>query len=411
MNSKDLYQLKREFLEYCELDKGQSLLTIAGYDRYLTRFLTWLKTYLGSELRAQSFRNPKPETCDPGPADITQEAVRQYKLYINRLTDREGRELKRTTQNYHMLALRSFLRHLAFRGVNSLMPEKVAIAKTGDREVTFLESDEIQRVLEVPDDKKITGVRDRTILEILFSTGMRVSELAALNVDDINFERGEIAVLGKGKKLRVVFLSDSALHWIGQYIRTRGIIQRSKIKDQNDNSKCKNSSPPIKSGENNITRAQRELSNNEAIKQWNNEPLFHSPKGERLTVRTIERIVAKASRKAGIAKHVSPHTLRHSFATDLLVNGADVRSVQSLLGHSSITTTQVYTHITDKHLREVHQAFHGKMLNQNSNLKNQNDSAKSKILDSAIVSPAGSTDEAISEKDCHVASPAPRNDA
>lgn len=335
----DLFELKREFLEYCELDKGQSNLTISNYDRYLSKFLEWLKNYRSEDsgLRAseteESDLNPKnlkPKTQVLLPSAITQESVREYRLHVNRLSDRTGRELKKTTQNYHILALRAFLRYLAGRGISSLSPEKVSVAKTGDREITFLESEEVSSLLSAPDENFESGVRDMAILEILFSTGMRVSELNRLNIGDINFERGEIAVLGKGKKLRVVFLSEKSIETIKKYLDERGYIQTKKSEE---------------------------------------EPLFLSKKGSRLSVRSIERIVKKYSLKAGLAKKVSPHTLRHSFATDLLISGADVRSVQSLLGHSSITTTQVYTHVTDQHLREIHQKFHGRSL-EKSEIRN-----------------------------------------
>lgn len=317
----DIFKLKREFLEYCELDRGQSVLTIANYDRYLSKFLNWLKVY-----RTEQLKEGEEESPELKPDSIDQEAVRQYRLHINRLQDRKGRELKTTTQNYHMIALRAFLRYLSFRGVPSLSPEKINIAKTGDREITFLSADELEKMLSTPPTDNIIGLRDRALLETLFSTGMRVSEISALNFEDINFENGEIAVLGKGKKLRVVFLSPSALNWIDQYLKNRDKISEST----------------------------------------EGEPLFISNKKTRLSVRTIERIVTRYATLSGFSKKVSPHTFRHSFATDLLSAGADVRSVQSLLGHSSITTTQIYTHVTDKHLREVHQAFHGTTKKNNS---------------------------------------------
>lgn len=341
---KGLFDLKREFLEYCELDKGQAVLTIANYDRYLTRFFEFLKEFKEREISndklqiSNKIQNPndqmtndqmndkwqmKNDKSELLPADISQESVRQYRLHVNRLQDRKGRELKGSTQNYHILALRAFLRYLSFRGIQSLPPEKVSIAKTGDREITFLESDELEAILNKPDTSKLGGLRDRAILETLFSTGLRVSELAALNSNDINFERGEIAVLGKGKKIRVVFLSEKALSFIDQYLKNRGFETQDQAKEL---------------------------------------PLFISSKNSRFSVRSIERIVAKYAAACGLSKRVSPHTLRHSFATDLLIAGADIRSVQSLLGHSSITTTQVYTHVTDQHLREIHQKFHGKRM-------------------------------------------------
>jgi len=348
---KSLYDLKREFLEYCELDKGQSLLTIANYDRYLTRFLEYLEQFKKTEIQNSKIKNqnttnvegpsqlPNQPTCLPAgkatnhqlvPEDITQETVRQYRLHVNRLLDKKGRELKNSTQNYHILALRAFLRYLSFRGVHSLPPEKISIAKTGDREITFLESDELEAILNKPDITTLGGLRDRAILETFFSTGLRVSELAGLNVSDINFERGEIAVLGKGKKLRVVFLSEKALSFIDQYLTNRGFESSDKDKEI---------------------------------------PLFISSKNSRFSIRSIERIVTKYAVAAGLSKKVSPHTFRHSFATDLLIAGADVRSVQSLLGHSSITTTQVYTHVTDQHLRDIHQKFHGKRMSDQEDTK------------------------------------------
>jgi site-specific recombinase XerD len=323
MGLRDLYILKREFLEHCELEKGQSILTVNNYNRYLDRFFNFLEICLEN----------KQEESEPGneklsPSIITQESVRQYRLYVNRLKDSRGRELKKTTENYHMLAIRAFLRYLAWRGIPSLSSEKVPIAKSGDREISFLESNEVKAIIEKPDTSEVSGLRDKAILELLFSTGLRVSELASLNTDDINFERGEISVLGKGKKIRVVFLSPEALDALDQYLKNRGF----KVADP--------------------TKKEKE------------DPLFLSKRDERLSVRSIERIVSKYASIAGITKKVSPHTLRHSFATDLLMAGADIRSVQSMLGHSSITTTQVYTHVTDQHLREVHQKFHGQSIKE-----------------------------------------------
>jgi site-specific recombinase XerD len=260
------------------------------------------------------------------------------------------------------LAVRAFLRYLAFRGINSLSPEKVSIAKTGDRQITFLESGEIDSMLNTPDTGSASGQRDRSILEILFSTGMRVSELASLNVSDINFERGEIAVLGKGKKLRVVFLSESAIKTLNQYLEERGILL---------------SVIPVKTGIQDRDLLDSRPRGNDNYK---NEPLFLSKKKTRLTVRSIERIVKQFSIRAGLAKKVSPHTLRHSFATDLLISGADVRSVQSLLGHSSITTTQVYTHVTDQHLREIHQKYHGKSLKNDQEQSSHSEQSEESVL-------------------------------
>ena len=354
----DLYKLKREFLEYCELEKGQSMLTINSYSRYLDRFLNFLTTtkiqnddentnklsFSGRQRHDPGIQAPRTQQnnfLDPGsqatvrddketellPEDITQDVVRQYRLYVNRLRDRNGDELKKSTQNYHILALRSFLRYLAWRGIASLTPEKVPVAKAGDRKISFLEADEVKHILELPSNGKESEARDKAILELFFSTGLRVSELAALNVDEINFDRGEISILGKGKKVRLVFLSPSAVGLLSQYLSERGIDPRSETKPKD-------------------------------------EPLFLSNRDTRLTVRSIERLVKSYARRAGITKKVSPHTLRHSFATDLLIAGADIRSVQSMLGHSSISTTQIYTHVTDQHLKDIHQKFHGKSLEE-----------------------------------------------
>jgi len=311
----DLFDLKRQFLEHCELEKGHSLLTINSYSRHLDRFLEFLSNQKGKEKETPDAKLLTPDL-------ITQELVREYRLFVNRLRDRQGKELKKSTQNYHLLALRAFLRYLAWRGIASLAPEKIPVAKTGDREIHFLEVNEVKNIIEIPPGEGL-GIRDKAIISILFSTGMRVSELVALNLSDIGFDRGEITVLGKGKKLRVVFLSKEALTDLTNYLAERGTDQASA-----HNAK--------------------------------DIPLFLSKKGGRLTVRSIERLVKKYATRAGIAKKVSPHTLRHSFATDLLIAGADIRSVQSMLGHSSITTTQQYTHVTDQHLKEIHAKFHGK---------------------------------------------------
>lgn len=319
----NLYDLKREFLEYCELDKGRSSLTTQNYDRYIDRFLDFLSGQTPGKANPEK-KYAKNKNIFP--ADINQEVVRRYRLYVNRLKDQEGHDLKSITQNYHIIALRAFLRYLAWRGIETLSAEKVPVAKQGDREINFLESTEINNILAMTNTETISGLRDRAMMEVLFSTGMRVSELVNLDTDDINFERGEIAVLGKGKKIRVVFLSKDALTWIDQYIKNRGFKR-----------------PEHTPGG-----------------VVFDDPLFLSKKGDRITVRSVERIVKKYAELAGITKSVSPHTLRHSFATDLLIAGADIRSVQSMLGHSSITTTQVYTHVTDQHLKEVHDRFHGR---------------------------------------------------
>jgi len=335
---KDLWQLKREFLEYCELEKGQSLLTVSNYDRYLTKFLTWLDSFCHSELDSESTRSRnefgmtnnntaiQQYSNEFSASAITSDAVKEYRLYLNRLSDKSGRPLKRSTQNYHIITLRAFLGFLAGRGVAALAPQKVSLAKSEERKVEFLEAEDIISLIKMPNVSSFKGLRDRLILELLFSTGLRVSELTNLNVADINLERDEIPVRGKGGKLRVVFLSKSAHQIIDVYLRLIG--------------------------------------ESDAL-------ILNKIAGHRLTVRSIERIVSKYAKAAGITKNVSPHTLRHTFATDLLINGADLRSVQSLLGHANVSTTQIYTHVTDQHLRDIHKAFHGKRTEQEENSKHQ----------------------------------------
>lgn len=314
----DLWHLKREFLEHCEIEKGQSILTVENYGRYIDRFLTWLKNQ----------NQNSNEAIDP--KDITEEIIRKYRLYINRLRDSQGNELKLTTQNHHILAVRAFLRYLLSRGVRVLPPEKIALAKTGDRDISFLNEEEYRRFLDAPNIEKDEGLRDKAILEVLFSTGMRISELTGTNLGQINFEQGEISILGKGKKLRVVFLSEVALDWLIKYLRERNVFKLERTPD----------SPLV------ILDAKK------------SESLFLSSRNNRMNPRACERLVKKYGKIAGISKIITPHTLRHTFATDMLSAGADIRSVQSLLGHSNISTTQVYTHVTDKHLREIHQRFH-----------------------------------------------------
>lgn len=347
----DLWQLKREFLEYSELEKGQSLLTVANYDRYLTKFLKWLEEF---EIQKSKIKNqPVSSSASRGgndnsklkivSEDITQEAVKEYRLYLNRLSDKFGRPLSKSTQNYHIITLRAFLGFLALRGIKSLPPQKVTLAKTAERKVEFLEAEDIMALLKMPKLNSFKGLRDRLILELLFSTGLRVSELKNLNVADINLERGEIPVRGKGGKVRVVFLSDSASDILDRYLKTLGESEPLIVNKIGGSPSRRSVSPSHGGG---------------------------GAEADRLTVRSIERVVTKYAKAAGITKHVSPHTLRHTFATDLLINGADLRSVQSLLGHSNLSTTQIYTHVTDQHLREVHKAFHGKRTQERSNLSN-----------------------------------------
>lgn len=296
-----------DFLEYLEVDKGLSQATIQNYSFYLNRFSDF----------AKKAKITSPEA-------ISKHLVHKFRLWLNHLTDDEGEPLKKNTQNYHLIALRGLLKYLVINDVKSLEPEKIELAKQEQRQVEFLEGDDLSRILDIPletSDSKIIQTRDKAILELFFSTGLRVSELANLAIDNINLNKEEFTVRGKGQKIRVVFLSKTAREWLGRYLDLR--------KDDN---------PYM------FIAHDRASKNTEAG----------------LTPRSIERIVQKYAKLAGITKTVTPHTLRHSYATDLLMNGADIRSVQAMLGHSSITTTQVYTHITDQQLREVHKAFHGK---------------------------------------------------
>jgi site-specific recombinase XerD len=297
----------RRFLEYLEIEKGRSPLTVRNYEFYLRRFIDWTK--------------------DPNTDDISNEVVRQYRLYLNRLEDPKRGPLKKTTQNYHLIALRSFLKYLARNDVNTLSSEKIELAKQGSREPSFLDAVDLERLLNAPtlsDAPKILQARDRAILELFFSTGMRVSELANLKKDQVNLERDEFSVRGKGDKVRVVFISHQARFYLKEYLGMRSEEDSPYMFVRHDRAKS----------------GQKEV----------------GP----LTPRSMERLVRHYAAAAGIPKKVSPHTLRHSFATDLLMNGADLRSVQSMLGHASITTTQIYTHITNQQLREVHTAFHAK---------------------------------------------------
>lgn len=316
----------REFLEYLEVEKNRSANTIQNYDFYLRRFMEWWG--------------------DQSPDGIDAEAVRQYRLWLNRLADVHGTPLKKNTQNYHLIALRSLLKYLAKRDIKTLAPEKIELMRMPDREVSFLEGSDLNRLLEAPlleqkntktkkhestlTDQSLNRYRDKAMLEMLFSTGLRVSELANLKKENINLNKDEFTITGKGRKTRVVFLSEQARYWLKKYLAARPDLN-----------------PHLFISHDNQAKRQ---------KTKKTPPLDDPP----LTPRSIQRLVQKYARAAGITKPVTPHTLRHSYATDLLQNGADIRSVQALLGHSSITTTQIYTHITDKELRNIHKRFHGK---------------------------------------------------
>ncbi len=295
----------QDFLEHLEVEKNRSHRTEVNYKHYLDRFVAFAE------------ENGHPNLT---PSQINLELVKKFRLHLNRLQTDKGENLKLSTQSYHIIALRAFLKYLSKQDIKTLAAEKIELAKTPQRTVDFLEAEEVAELFAaVPKTSKLQDLRDQAIMETLYSTGLRVSELATLTKEKINLERGEFMVRGKGDKPRLVFLSPEATEAINAYIKKR-----------TDN--------------NEFVFISHGVNNN----------------GLNLTPRSVQRIIAKYATKAGIVKKVTPHTLRHSYATDLLINGADIRSVQALLGHSSITTTQIYTHVTNRQLKEVHQAFHSK---------------------------------------------------
>ena len=299
--------LVEDFLEHLLVEKGASRLTIRNYRHYLGRFCCWLKE-----------NYPSKKLCD-----LSLKVVKKYRLFLSRLTNSQGLSLKRITQSYHVIALRSFLKYLAKNDIKTLTAEKIDLPKTKSETLKFINREQVERLLNSPSISSLLGLRDKAILETLFSTGLRVSELARLNRDEIDFKRGEFGIVGKGGRPRVVFLSVRAIGWLKKYL------------------------------------AKRE-------DDW--RPLFirfsgrvkPQDKGEemRLSPRSIQRIVKKYSKKAKLPVKVTPHSLRHSFATDLLFHGADIRSVQEMLGHKNIANTQIYTHVTNAQLKKVHQKFH-----------------------------------------------------
>lgn len=308
----DISDLINDFLESLEIEKGRSTKTTENYGLYLARFLG---------LITQDF----PEGATIKPSDLTPEILRKFRLRLNRFDDNQNHErLSALTQSYHLIALRGFLKYLAKRGIHSLDPSLVDLPRAAKKQVTFLHFDEVERLLaEIPIDTE-TGLRDRAIIELLFSGGLRVSELCNLNRDSINLARREFMVRGKGKKDRPIFIDQTTADHLEEYLSARSDTLPALFLNNSSNQNIPDTSGDFR----------------------------------RLSPRSIERIIQKYARLAGITKHVTPHTLRHSFATDLLMNGADLRSVQSLLGHANIATTQIYTHITDPHLKEVHEKFH-----------------------------------------------------
>lgn len=296
-------ELVQDYIEHLEVEGGRSSKTAENYHLYLDRFIEFAD--------------------DIEVKNISAEIVRKYRLWLNRYKNNTGESLSTITQSYHLIALRGFLNYVSGRDIESLSPEKIILPKVSRKQVTFLHYDEVERLLNQISPDNEAGLRDRAIIELLFSSGLRVSELINLNRDHVNTKRREFMVRGKGQKDRPIFITPRAAKYVTDYL------------DERDDSL-----PPL------FLSYSR---NNQA-----------STNGDyrRLTARSIQRIISQYARLAGITKHVSPHTMRHSFATDLLMNGADIRSVQSMLGHSSITTTQVYTHVTDEHLRDVYERFH-----------------------------------------------------
>ncbi|MBQ9017701.1 tyrosine-type recombinase/integrase [Candidatus Saccharibacteria bacterium] len=306
-----LSDLIQDFLEHLEIEAGRSRKTIENYRLYLERFLEICQEITGQD--------------DIKASDLDRDILRKYRLKLNRYGSENGSEdLKVITQAYHLIALRGFLKYLARREIKSLDPSLVDLPKVVRKQVTFLHYDEVEDMLEEIDLSTESGLRDRAIIELLYSGGLRVSELVGLNRDSINLERREFMVRGKGSKDRPIFISEACADRVRDYLDART-----------------DSLPALF------------LNNSRNLQAADTSGNYR-----RMTARSVERIVEKYARLAGITKHVSPHTLRHSFATDLLMNGADIRSVQSMLGHADISTTQIYTHVTDAHLREVHEKFH-----------------------------------------------------
>jgi len=303
--------LIEDFLEHLEIESGRSKKTLDNYRLYLERFLAISQEILNKD--------------DIRPTDITRDLLRKYRIRLNRYGSDNGNEdLKIITQSYHLIALRGFLKYLTRREIKSLDPSLIDLPHVIRKQVTFLHYDEVEDMLEQIDTSTESGLRDRAIIELLYSGGLRVSELVNLDRGSINLSRREFMVRGKGNKDRPIFISQSAADRVQDYLDART-----------------DSLPAL-------------FLNNSR----NTQTVDTSGNYRRITTRSVERIVEKYARLAGITKHVSPHTLRHSFATDLLMNGADLRAVQSMLGHSDISTTQIYTHVTDAHLKEIHDKFH-----------------------------------------------------
>ncbi len=309
--SHNLRDLKTQFLQYVEIERGRSLNTVRNYDQYISRFLDYTKV-----------KDPK---------DITDNMVRDFRIWLNRQEAKKEKgmakaTLKKRTQNYYLIALRAFLKYLARQGITSLSPDRIELARVPERSLDLITIEELERLLKAPNTSELRGLRDRAILELLFSTGLRVSELCALP-RDINLKLDEMSVRGKGEKVRVVFISDNARKAVKSYLDKRDDMDDALFVQ---------------------------------ILGKGNEKMAQKKDSLRLTSRSVERIIKQYAINSGISKKVTPHVIRHSFATDLLRNGADLRSVQMLLGHANINTTQIYTHVTDTELKNIHKKFHRK---------------------------------------------------
>jgi site-specific recombinase XerD len=307
MPNSPLHTHIEDFLTHLQLEKGSSLLTVRNYKHYLIRFTDWMQS----------------ENIELNPKEIDLPLIKQYRVYLSTMVDSQGKQLNRLTQNYHIICIRSFLRYLMKNDVQTLTPEKIDLPKAQSKEVLALDPDQLYKLLNSIDISDDIGLRDKAILETLFSTGLRVSELVKLDRTRLDLTRRELTIIGKGNRARLVFFTDDAVYWINRYLNTRM-----------DNWK------PV------FIRYSRGI---DALNDGENM---------RLTPRTIQRIVEKYAKKAKISLHTTPHVLRHSFATDLLINGADLRSIQEMLGHKNINTTQIYTNVSNKHLKEVHKSFH-----------------------------------------------------
>ncbi len=303
-----LDQLLIRYLEYLEVERQVSQYTIRNYNHYLQRFVAWMNE----------------TNLEPVASKIDMEVISKYRVYLARFTDENGDPLSRVTQSYHIIALRSWFKWMIKRDIHVMAPEKMELPKTESHSLTFLTMEQLDRLLSQPRLATVVGLRDRTILEVLFSTGLRVSELVKLNRDQVNLEKREFGVIGKGKKLRVVFLSDEAVKWLERYEFTRKdmweplFIRYSQRKDA-------------------ITSGGEKM---------------------RLTTRSVQRLVEKYRKMAKLPVPITPHGLRHTFATDLLSHGAGLREVQEMLGHKNVATTQIYTHVTNPQLKAVHEKYH-----------------------------------------------------